>query len=241
MPEPLFSIDRVDAWHGKVPVLRGLSLAVPERAVVALLGPNGAGKTTTLRAVTGLHREKRGSIRFAGRAIQDLAPDEIVRLGISMVPERREVFTEMTVLENLELGAYTRRDRAAIRRDVERVLALFPALAERPRTAAGSLSGGQQQMLAIGRALMASPRLLLLDEPSLGLAPVLVSEIFRTIRDISATGTSILVVEQNALMALRIAHSGYVIENGRIVVHDTAPRLLEDPRVRRAYLGQPAR
>jgi len=238
MPEPFFAIDRVEAWYGKLPVIRGVSLAVPERAVVALLGPNGAGKTTTLRAVSGLHAQKRGVITFQGRPIQHLPPDEIVRRGIAMVPERREVFADMTVRENLELGAYTRRDRAGIRRDMARVFELFPILAERQRIPAGSLSGGQQQMLAIGRALMAAPRLLLLDEPSLGLAPVLVWEIFRRVRDITAMGTSILLVEQNAQMALRVAHSGYVLENGRIVLHDTAERLLEDTRIRRSYLGQ---
>jgi branched-chain amino acid transport system ATP-binding protein len=234
----LLQLDRVEASYGKIRALRGVSLSVPAHSVVALLGPNGAGKTTTLRAIMGLHQQKRGRIAFDGRPIQSLPTDEIVHLGIAMVPERREVFQEMTVQENLELGAYTRRDRAAIAHDLGWVLTLFPVLAERKRTVAGSLSGGQQQMLAIGRALMARPKLLLLDEPSLGLAPVLVQEIFATIRQIIAAGTSILLVEQNAYMALTIAQTGYVLENGQIALHDEAANLLRHAGVQRSYLGQ---
>ncbi|SRR5579884_334619 len=234
----LLQLDQVEAFYGKIRALRGVSLAVPERSVVALLGPNGAGKTTTLRAITGLQRQKRGRIAFAGQPIQHLPPDEIVRRGIAMVPERREVFAEMTVQENLELGAYTRRDRVGIARDRARVFELFPVLAERRRALAGSLSGGQQQMVAIGRALMAAPKLLLLDEPSLGLAPTLVQEIFATIRQINADGTSILLVEQNAYLALRLARVGYVLEHGQIALHDEAANLLQHARVRQSYLGQ---
>jgi branched-chain amino acid transport system ATP-binding protein len=237
MPAQL-ELRQVEAWYGKIRALKGVSLVLPPRSVVALLGPNGAGKTTTLRAITGLHREKKGAIAFGARQIQQLPADEIVRLGISMVPERREVFKEMTVQENLQLGAYTRTDRKAVAEDLAGVLALFPMLAERLRVPAASLSGGQQQMLAIARALMARPTVLLLDEPSLGLAPVLVQEIFRAIRDIIARGTSILIVEQNAHLALSIAQTAYVIENGQIVLHDEAVRLLEDTRIQRSYLGQ---
>jgi branched-chain amino acid transport system ATP-binding protein len=237
MPAQL-ELRQVEAWYGKIRALKGVSLVLPPRSVVALLGPNGAGKTTTLRAITGLHREKKGAIAFGERQIQQLPADEIVRLGISMVPERREVFKEMTVQENLQLGAYTRADKKAVAEDLAGVLALFPMLAERLRVPAASLSGGQQQMLAIARALMARPTVLLLDEPSLGLAPVLVQEIFRAIRDIIARGTSVLVVEQNAHLALSIAQTAYVIENGQIVLHDEAARLLEDTRIQRSYLGQ---
>jgi branched-chain amino acid transport system ATP-binding protein len=237
MPAQL-ELKQVEAWYGKIRALKGVSLVLPPRSVVALLGPNGAGKTTTLRAITNLHRQTKGIIEFGGRPIQRLPADEIVRLGISMVPERREVFKEMTVQENLQLGAYTRSDPKAVAEDLASVLALFPILAERQRVPAASLSGGQQQMLAIARALMARPTVLLLDEPSLGLAPVLVQEIFRAIRDIIARGTSLLIVEQNARLALSIAQTAYVIENGQIVLHDEAARLLQDTRIQRSYLGQ---
>lgn len=234
---PLLEVEGLRAWYGSVAALQNVRLVAEQGSVVALLGPNGAGKTTVMRCVVGLHRAKAGRIRFEGRAIEQYSTAEIVRLGIALVPERSEVFKELTVSENLELGAYVRRDRSLIKRDRDDVFALFPILAERRNTEAGMLSGGQQKMLAIGRALMARPKLLLLDEPSLGLAPVLVSEIFKTIRRIIASGTTLVVVEQNAHMALSIAESGYVLEHGTTVLSDSAKALLSDTRIQRSYLG----
>jgi branched-chain amino acid transport system ATP-binding protein len=223
-------------------VLRGVSLSVPSGGVVALLGANGAGKTTTLRAITNLlvaHRGEvtKGTISFDGHRIDGLDPSSIVRRGISQVMEGRRVFAELTVDENLRAGAFTRRDRAEVRAAYDRVMELFPRIADRRRQVAGYLSGGEQQMLAIGRALMQSPKLLLLDEPSLGLAPLVVQQIKQIISDINAQGTSILVVEQNATMALSIADHGYVLENGRVVKDGPASALLADQDIREFYLG----
>jgi branched-chain amino acid transport system ATP-binding protein len=234
----LLELERVDASYGPVLALQRVSVAVPERQVVALLGANGAGKTSTLRAVSGLLHPNGGRIVFDGRRIDRLQPEEIVRLGISQVPEGRELFTSLSTMDNLRLGAYVRRDGGGVQRDLDRVFSYFPALEQRTRLSAGLLSGGEQQMLAIGRALMANPRLLLLDEPSIGLAPMLVREIFRIIRRLNEEeGLTILIVEQNANLALELAHDAYVLETGEITRHD-APENLRDARaVRSAYLG----
>jgi len=231
-------LDDVRASYGSIRALQGITVDVPAGAVVTILGANGAGKTTTLRTITGLLRPDRGTITYEGRRIDALAPDRIVRLGISMVPERRELFSEMTVVENLKMGAYSRRDRSAIAADLEDVFALFADLRERWGQQAGSLSGGQQQMLAIGRALMARPRLLLLDEPTLGLAPLLVQRIFEAIGEISRSGVTILLVEQNAHRALPMSRFAYVLETGRVVVSGASNDLISDPRVKQSYLGE---
>ena len=227
----------VYASYGSVLALQGVSLKVAEGEVVALLGANGAGKSSTLRTISGLLRPSKGIVEFEGRRIDRTAPERIVQMGISQVPEGRQTFTELTVIENLRLGAYTRRDGRAVKQDLERVYTYFPVLAERRRQQAGLLSGGEQQMLAIGWALMAKPRLLLLDEPSLGLAPILVREIFEIIGKISKEeGLAILVVEQDASLALGIASHGYVLETGTVALHDTADNLKKSDSVRRAYL-----
>ncbi len=233
----LLEVDSIEAQYGRIRALDGVSLTVDEGEIVTLIGANGAGKTTTLRVVSGLVRPARGSVRFAGRALGRMTPDEIVRLGIGHSPEGRRVFARMTVRENLELGAYTRTVRAEIAADLEAVLATFPRLEERLTQRAGTLSGGEQQMLAIGRALMARPRLLMLDEPSLGLSPLLVEAIFGIIRQINARGTTVLLIEQNARQALAVAARGYVLEVGRIVFADSAAALLASEAVRTAYLG----
>ncbi len=233
----LLSISDLDVHYGGIQALRGVSLRVEEGEIVALLGGNGAGKTTTLRAVSGLARASRGEIALDGASLRKRSPDAIVRLGIGHAPEGRRVFGRMTVRENLDLGAYTVRSRAAFAQRLEYVLATFPRLHERLEQAAGTLSGGEQQMLAIGRALMSGPRLLMLDEPSLGLAPVLVQTIFRVIAEINAHGTTVLLVEQNARQALRIASRGYVLETGRVAFEGTGANLLADPAVADAYLG----
>ncbi len=234
----MLRLDDVRASYGSIRALQGITVEVPAGAVVTILGANGAGKTTTLRTVTGLLRPDRGTITYEGRRIDGLAPDRIVRLGISMVPERRELFSEMTVAENLKMGAYSRRDRGAIAADLEGVFVLFGDLRERRRQVAASLSGGQQQMLAIGRALMARPRLLLLDEPTLGLAPLLVQRIFEAIGEISRSGVTILLVEQNAHRALPMSRFAYVLETGRVVVSGASNDLISDPRVKQSYLGE---
>jgi len=228
----------VHTYYGNIRALRGVSLGVAASEIVTLIGANGAGKTTTLRTILGTVRPRRGTVSFDGQRLDTLATDRIVRLGIAQSPEGRRIFPRMTVLENLELGAFARADRAAIAPDLERVLTLFPRLRERTAQKGGTLSGGEQQMLAIGRALMARPTLLLLDEPSMGLSPILVDTIFQIIRDINRQGTTILLVEQNARMALRVAHRGYVIQTGRIVLQDAAAELLRSDVVRRSYLGE---
>jgi branched-chain amino acid transport system ATP-binding protein len=235
--EPLLAVDGLETHYGGIQALKGISFVVPDGAIVTLLGANGAGKSTTLKSITGLVPPTRGTVTFRGRRIEGLASEKIVRLGIAHVPEGRELFPELTVLENLKMGAYTRTDRQAIQRGLERVQEHFPILAERRAQAAGALSGGEQQMLAIGRALMAAPRLLLLDEPSLGLAPLLVEEIFRIIREIHAGGTTVLLVEQNANKALSVADYGYVLETGTIALAGQGRELRKDDHVRRSYLG----
>ncbi|MDO8586053.1 MAG: ABC transporter ATP-binding protein [Armatimonadota bacterium] len=234
----MLELDNIDVYYGAIHALHGVSLRVDEGEVVTLIGSNGAGKSTTLRAISGLLRPAKGEIRFAGRTLSNLRPHEIVKMGVCQAPEGRRVFANMSVRENLELGAYSRKDAGRIRRDFDTVFALFPRLKERSSQAAGTLSGGEQQMLAMGRALMSRPRLLLLDEPSLGLAPALVKEIFRTIGDISRSGTTILLVEQNAHQALALASRGYVLESGQVVLEDSAEALLSNELVRKAYLGE---
>ena len=234
----MLDLGDVHTYYGNIRALRGVSLSVEPREIVTLIGANGAGKTTTLKTILGTVRPRRGTVSFNGQRLDTLATDRIVRLGIAQSPEGRHIFPRMTVLENLELGAFARRDRDAIAPDLERVFTLFPRLRERATQKGGTLSGGEQQMLAIGRALMARPALLLLDEPSMGLSPILVDTIFRIIEDINRQGTTILLVEQNARMALRVAHRGYVMQTGRIVLHDTAANLLRSDLVRKTYLGE---
>jgi branched-chain amino acid transport system ATP-binding protein len=231
-------LDDVHVSYGEIPALKGVALEVRQGEIVALLGNNGAGKTTTLRTISGLLVPTRGALTLEGQPLAGVPPHAIVRRGIAHVPEGRRIFNRLTVRENLTMGAYTRTDTAVVASDLERVLALFPRLDERLTQVAGTLSGGEQQMLAIGRALMARPRLLLLDEPSMGLAPVLVEQIFETVRDINTQGTTILLVEQNAAMALAVAQRGYVIETGVIVLSGSAAELADNPEVRRAYLGE---
>ena len=234
---PLLELEDVHTFYGTIEAIKGISLRVHEGEVVTLIGANGAGKSTTLRSIQGINRPKRGRILFNGNDIVGRPPHEIVRLGISQSPEGRRLFGRMTVLENLEMGAFQRRDRAGVHQDVERVFGLFPRLAERRSQKAGTLSGGEQQMCAMGRALMARPKLLLLDEPSMGLAPVLVERIFEIVTEINSQGTTILLVEQNALMALDVATRGYVLETGVVAITDDAAALRSNERVRKAYLG----
>lgn len=235
---PLLELDNVHSFYGHIQALRGISLTVDEGEVVTLIGSNGAGKTTTLRSIHGVLPPREGKIVFAGEEIQGLPAHDMISKGISQSPEGRKIFRRMTVRENLEMGAYHRNDNTTIREDMNRVFELFPRLQERVKQEAGTMSGGEQQMLAIGRALMSRPTLLLLDEPSMGLAPVLVERIFQTIQEINRQGTTILLVEQNANVALEIATRGYVLETGSIVNADSAEKLREDPKVREAYLGE---
>jgi len=235
---PLLELQDIHAYYGNIRALKGVSLSVGRGEIVTLIGSNGAGKTTTLRTVLGTVRPLRGTVSFGGRRIDRVPTHRIARLGIAQSPEGRRIFAPMTVLENLELGAFSRADREAIPADLERVLGLFPRLRDRLQQKGGTLSGGEQQMLAMGRALMARPDMLLLDEPSMGLSPILVETIFGIIRDINRLGTTILLVEQNARMALRVAHRGYVIQTGRIVLQDAASALLHSDVVRKAYLGE---
>ena len=228
----------VHTYYGNIRALRGISLNVQAREVVTLIGSNGAGKSTTLKTIIGTLKPQRGEIQFEGQRIDGLSSDKLVRLGIAQAPEGRRIFPRMSVLENLELGAFARADQENIPADLERVFALFPRLKERLQQKGGTLSGGEQQMLAIGRALMARPRLLLLDEPSMGLSPILVEAIFEIIKNINQQGTTILLVEQNARMALRVANRGYVLQTGRIVLHDSADGLLRSDLVRKSYLGE---
>jgi branched-chain amino acid transport system ATP-binding protein len=234
---PLLTVNEIEAYYGRVCALHSVSLEVAEGSVIALLGANGAGKTTTLRVISGLLRPTRGSVEFDGTRIDGWSPDRLVRAGIVQVPEGRQIFADLTVRENLLLGGYARRDLGPARQEPPRVFEYFPRLRERLQQRAGTLSGGEQQMLAIGRALMARPRLLLLDEPSLGLAPMLVKEIFRVISEIRAAGTTVLLVEQNAHMALDIADRAYVLETGRVILGDRSAALRQREEVRRAYLG----
>ena len=227
----------VEAGYGRIRALHGVSLEVAAGEIVTLIGANGAGKSTLLMTICGVVAAQGGEIRFAGESLRGLSADAIVARGIIQVPEGRRIFPQMSVLENLELGAYLRRDRAAVRRDLDHVMELFPILASRRQQPGGTLSGGEQQMLAISRALMARPKLLLLDEPSLGLAPLVIQQIFAILRRINAEGTTVFLVEQNAHQALKLAHRGYVLENGRVVLNDTAQRLLGNEEVQRAYLG----
>ncbi|MCI5567628.1 MAG: ABC transporter ATP-binding protein [Veillonellaceae bacterium] len=233
----MLDIKDIDVYYGAIHAIKGISLHVNEGEIVTLIGANGAGKSTTLRTISGLLAPKNGDIEFAGESIAGHKAHEIVKLGISQVPEGRRIFTEMTVLENLELGAFIRKDKDGIAADMKHVFELFPRLEERKSQEAGTLSGGEQQMLAMGRALMAKPRLLLLDEPSMGLAPLLIKEIFSIIENINKEGTTVLLVEQNANMALSIANRAYVLETGRITLSGDAKELAASEDVRKAYLG----
>jgi branched-chain amino acid transport system ATP-binding protein len=233
----LLEIEDLSLLYGRIQALHGISLHVNEGEIVALIGANGAGKSTTMRAISGIRPVSGGVIRFNGEDITKLRADLRVRRGLCQAPEGRGIFPGMTVLENLDMGAYTRKDKAGVAADLERVLGLFPRLAERRKQAGGTLSGGEQQMLAVGRALMSRPKLLLLDEPSMGLAPMLIQQIFTIITEINAQGTTVLVVEQNAQQALTRAHRAYVLETGRIVKSGTGMELLNDPAVKDAYLG----
>jgi branched-chain amino acid transport system ATP-binding protein len=232
----LLEVEEIHAYYGNIEALKGVSLTVDEGEIVTLIGSNGAGKSTTLRAISGLTPAREGTIRFAGREIHALPPQAVVSLGIAQSPEGRHCFQRMTVRENLDLGAYLRKDKE-INQDVERVFELFPRLEERQKQKAGTMSGGEQQMLAIGRALMTRPKLLLLDEPSMGIAPILVERIYQTIAEINKQGTTILLVEQNANYALGVSRRGYVLETGRVALSDDSANLREDPEVQKAYLG----
>jgi branched-chain amino acid transport system ATP-binding protein len=234
----LLEVQDMHSYYGHIHAVRGISLTVEEGEVVTLIGSNGAGKTTTLRSINGILPPREGKIVFNGEEIQGIPAHDMISRGIAQSPEGRKIFFRMTVLENLEMGAYHRNDRSEIRQDMERVFELFPRLKERTKQEAGTMSGGEQQMLAIGRALMSRPKLLLLDEPSMGLAPVLVERIFQIIEEINHQGTTILLVEQNANVALEIASRGYVLESGKIVNSASAEKLREDPTVREAYLGE---
>jgi branched-chain amino acid transport system ATP-binding protein len=234
---PLLELVDVRAGYGPIEVLKGISLEVREGEIVTMIGANGAGKTTTLMCVSGVNKVRSGRIVFRGEEIQNLRPDLVVGKGLSQSPEGRRVFPRLTVLENLEMGAYLRRDPAGVRDDLEKAFSMFPILRERQGQAAGTLSGGEQQMLAVARALMCRPKLLLLDEPSLGLAPLICIKIFDVVRDLNKAGTTVLLVEQNARMALKLAHRGYVLETGSVVMADRAEVLLGDQRIKDAYLG----
>ncbi len=233
----LLELTDVHAYYGKIHALKGVSLTVDSGEIVSLIGGNGAGKTTTLRTISGLLHPQQGTIIFDGEDISNYPAHELAPKGIAMVPEGRGIFAKLTVQENLEMGAFRRTDKSGIARDLERNFTLFPRLAERRKQVAGTMSGGEQQMLAMARALMSAPRLLLMDEPSMGLAPVLVETIFETVTEINEQGVTVLLVEQNAHMALQIAHRGYVLQTGEIVISDSAANLRKDPTVQKAYLG----
>jgi branched-chain amino acid transport system ATP-binding protein len=233
----MLELTNVNAYYGRIHALKDVSLRVDEGKIVSLLGANGAGKTTTVRTIVGLNRSSANDIRFERRPIGRIPPHKIVRLGIAMVPERRELFPDMKVIDNLEMGAYSRANAAEMRRDLDWIYSLFPVLAERRKNRAGALSGGQQQMLAIGRALMSHPRLLLLDEPTLGLAPLIVKQIFGTLRKLNQDGMTILLIEQNANQALKLSEYSYILENGRIALQGRSAVLSADPTVQRSYLG----
>jgi branched-chain amino acid transport system ATP-binding protein len=227
----------INTFYGNIHALQGVSIAVRDGEIVTLIGANGAGKSTTLRTISGILQPRQGQITLDGQQINGLPPHRIVELGVCQVPEGRRIFPRMTVLENLEMGAFARKDRGQLGADLDRVFELFPRLKERVSQKGGTLSGGEQQMLAIGRALMSRPKILLLDEPSMGLAPILVETIFRTVQEINQQGVTVLLVEQNALMALQVANRGYVLETGAIVLDDTAANLRENETVQKAYLG----
>ncbi|WP_182188748.1 ABC transporter ATP-binding protein [Pectinatus frisingensis] len=233
----MLKIDNINVYYGAIHAIKGISLEVDKGEIVTLIGANGAGKSTTLRTISGLLKPRTGKISFEDKIISGMPAHRIVECGVSQVPEGRRIFANMTVMENLELGAYIRKDKNAIQNDLKRVFKHFPRLAERKKQEAGTLSGGEQQMLAMGRALMSSPRLLLLDEPSMGLAPLLIKEIFAIIKDINEAGTTILLVEQNANMALSIANRAYVLETGKITLSGDAKELAASEEVRKAYLG----
>ena len=234
----LLELHNVHTYYGNIHALKGISVTVDKGEIVTLIGSNGAGKTTTLKTISGVLRPKEGTVTLEGRRIDRVPAHDIVAIGICQAPEGRRIFPRLTTLENLEMGAFHRSDKTGIQQDMERVFALFPRLKERRSQQGGTLSGGEQQMLAIGRALMSRPSILLLDEPSMGLSPVLVETIFQIIQDIHAQGITILLVEQNALMALQVASRGYVLQTGRIVLHDSAKNLSENEMVRKAYLGE---
>jgi branched-chain amino acid transport system ATP-binding protein len=234
----ILEVSDIHTYYGSIHALKGISLEVREGEIVTLIGANGAGKSTTLRSINGLNRPRRGGIRFRGKDITNEAPHKIVGMGIAQSPEGRKLFSRMSVLENLQMGAFQRTDRAGIREDLDRVYHLFPRLNERKVQKAGTLSGGEQQMVAMGRALMARPKLLMLDEPSMGLAPIFVEKIFEIVREINQQGTPILLVEQNALMALDVAKRGYVMETGHIALTDDAKALARNEQVRKTYLGE---
>ncbi len=233
----MLELKNINTFYGNIHALHDVSIKIPEGSIVSLIGANGAGKSTTLMTICGAIKPKSGEVLYQGKPIQNLKPNAIVSLGISQVPEGRLIFPELSVLENLELGAFLRNDKAEIKKDMEYIFALFPILAQRKKQQGGTLSGGEQQMLAISRAMMARPKLLLLDEPSLGLAPIIIQQIFAIISKVNENGTTVFLVEQNANQALKVADLGYVMENGRIVMHDKASNLLDDDNVRKAYLG----
>jgi branched-chain amino acid transport system ATP-binding protein len=233
----MLKLESIESYYGKIQALKGITLEVPEGEIVAILGANGAGKSTTLRTISGLIQPQKGQIYFQEKPIHRAEPHQIVRMGICQVPEGRDIFMGLSVQENLKMGAFTRNDSQAIQNDLERIFQSFPILKERAKQQAGTLSGGEQQMLAIARGLMSNPKLMLLDEPSLGLAPLLVEEIFRIIREINKEGVTILLVEQNANMALQTAQYGYVMETGTVALHDTAENLIQNDYVRKVYLG----
>jgi branched-chain amino acid transport system ATP-binding protein len=234
---PMLEVRDIHTYYGNIHAIKGISLTVEQGEIVTLIGGNGAGKTTTLRTISGLHKPRQGSVILEGEDLVHYKAHEIVNKRVAMVPEGRGIFARLSVAENLDLGAYSRNDQKGIAEDLERVFSIFPRLKERRKQVAGTLSGGEQQMLAIGRALMAHPRLILMDEPSMGLAPILVEGIFDTIQAINREGTTVLLVEQNALMALSIAHRGYVLQTGQIVLQDSAANLQKNEMVQKAYLG----
>jgi len=234
----LLEVNDVHTYYGNIHALKGISIKVEAGEVVTLIGSNGAGKSTTLKTISGLLRPRNGNIMFQGKRLDHMEPDDVLKSGVAQSPEGRRIFSRMTVMENLEMGAFARTDKAAVKRDMERVFTLFPRLKERLNQKGGTMSGGEQQMLAIGRALMSEPKVLLLDEPSMGLSPILVETIFQVVRDINKQGTTILLVEQNALLALQVANRGYVLQTGTIVMEDTGENLLKSELVRKAYLGE---
>ena len=235
---PLLEVEGIETYYGSIQALKGVSLEVYEGEIVTLIGANGAGKSTTLRSINGLNHPRRGRIAFRGTDITHIPAHEVVKMGIAQSPEGRKLFPRMSVTENLEMGAFQRKDKGEFKADMDRVFELFPRLAERRHQKAGTMSGGEQQMCAIGRALMARPKLLMLDEPSMGLAPIFVERIFETIVEVNKQGTSILLVEQNALMALDVANRGYVLETGHVALADEAKALAQNPEVRKTYLGE---